>query len=401
MKTIFFILLLLFSTVVTFAQEFVSEGIKTARIRQSEKDFSYPICQLGGALELQFDVLDDKYTDLIYSVRHCDCNFEPDDLSFSEFAEGFDFREIDSYENSFNTHQNFTHYTLRIPNNDLKLLISGNYIVTVYEDGDMEKPILRKRFMVYDFADNSKLKAEVSRPFISEYSFDCQQVAVRLKTDVQTKYVKVFAMQNKDFSTMRELEVSGYAPGEILYEKNDGNNLFKGGSEFEFFDCKDVHFRALGIDEIKYEYGLYSYKLSPFKPVDLSYSFQEDLNGAYYIKNDKGFSLDLEADYIKVLFRLKYDRYAENKILIFGEAFDENDEMSFNSESGFWEKEVLLKQGLYNFQFVEKTTAGEKNFLSGSWYNTENDYFFAVYTTLLKDRGDRLMFVKTVNSVKK
>ena len=254
--------------------------------------------------------------------------------------------------------------------------------------------------MVYDLADNSKLKAEVSRPFISDYSFDCQQVAVRVKSDVPTKYLKVVVMQNKDFSTMRELEVSGYAPGEVIYEKNDGNNLFKGGSEFEFFDAKDVHFRALGIDEIKYEYGLYSYKLTPFKPVDVSYSFQEDLNGAYYIKNDKGFSLDLEADYIKVLFRLKYNRYSENKIFVSGEAFDENDEMIYNSESGFWERETLLKQGLYNFQFVEKTTAGEKNFLSGSWYNTENDYFFAVYTTLLKDRGDRLIMVKTVNTVK-
>ena len=101
-----------------------------------------------------------------------------------------------------------------------------------------------------------------------------------------------------------------------------------------------------------------------------------------------------------MLFRLKYNRYSENKIFVSGEAFDENDEMIYNSESGFWERETLLKQGLYNFQFVEKTTAGEKNFLSGSWYNTENDYFFAVYTTLLKDRGDRLIMVKTVNTVK-
>jgi hypothetical protein len=375
-------------------------NIKTARIRPAGVDFAYPMCKIGEVLELQFDVLDDRYDNLVYSIRHCNADFEPDDLSFSEFAEGFDFRQIDSYENSFNTHQNFTHYTLQIPNNDIKLLISGNYVVNVYDGNDMEKPVLTKRFMIYEDFDNSKISAEVSRPFISEYSFDNQQVSVSVKTSVPTKYLKVYAMKNYDFQTRKELKISGFKPGEVIYAQNDKSALFQGGSEFQFADLKDVHFKALGIDEINYERGLYAYKLTPFKPVDVSYSFQEDLNGRYYIKNDKGFSLDLEADYVKVLFRVKYDRFSDC-VFIIGEAFEPPEEMFFNSETQFWEKEVLLKQGLYNYDFASKnTTAGELKSLSGSWYNTENDYLITVYTTLLKDPGDRLVMYRVVNTIR-
>ena len=208
-------------------------------------------------------------------------------------------------------------------------------------------------------------------------------------------------MQNKDFSTRQELEISNFSFNEISLKKNTGNNLFLAGSEYMFLDAKDVHFRALGIDKITFENNLYTYYLSPVKPVDVSYSFQEDLNGDYYIKNDKGFSMDLEADYIKVKFRLQYDRFSQNKIFLKGKAFEGLSEMVFNPENNYWEKDVILKQGLYNFQFVEfdEKTRKEK-VLTGNWYNTENDYFISVYTKFLKDRGDRLIMYKTINTVK-
>jgi len=406
MKKIFFLLLCFFSLCELNAQEYTAENVKTARIRILGADFSYPICKLGEVLELQFDVLNDEYSSLVYSIRHCDCNFQVDDLEFYEFASGFDFSTINDYDNSFNTHQSFTHYSIKIPNEDLQLLISGNYVINIYDDSDRETPILTKYFMISEMFDNSKLEISVSRPFLSEYSFDNQQVGITIKGETAKisnpqKYLKVFAMQNKDFSTRQELEISNFSFNELSLKKNTGNNLFLAGSEYMFLDAKDVHFRALGIDKITFENNLYTYYLSPVKPVDVSYSFQEDLNGDYYIKNDKGFSMDLEADYIKVKFRLQYDRFSQNKIFLKGKAFEGLSEMVFNPENNYWEKDVILKQGLYNFQFVEfdEKTRKEK-VLTGNWYNTENDYFISVYTKFLKDRGDRLIMYKTINTVK-
>ena len=395
-----------------FAQveDFVKDGIKTARIRVDGADFGFPICQLSQVLRLDFDVLDDKYENLSYSIRHCNADFEPDDLSFNEFAEGFDERQIEDYQNSFNTHQSFTHYTLKIPNDDLRLLISGNYIVEVFEDSDRDNVVLRKKFMVYEDSDNSKISALVSKPFLLDYVFNYQQLKVsflndKLQISNPAKYLKVFAMQNTDFSSRKRLEISGFSHNTILYEKNSDENIFQGGSEFSFFDAKDVHFKALGIDDITFKSGIYNYKLTPFKPIEISYTYFEDLNGRYYIKNDKGFSLDLESDYVKVLFSLKYDPFADGEIYLYGELtdylFNSDSKLEFNSQTYLWEKELLLKQGLYNFQFVEKNkTTNQTKYLSGSWFNTENDYLITVYTTLLKDRGDRLIMYKVVNSVK-
>ena len=405
-KILFWFLILL--PLKNFAQEFAAEGVKTAQIRTENADFGWPLCRLGEVLTLEFDVLDDKYSDLCYSIRHCDSDFEPDDLSFSEFAEGFENRRLENYENSFNTHQSFTHYTLNIPNDDVKLLISGNYIIEIFEEDNEDNVVLRKKFMVCDNFDPSKLSVQVKKPFLTEYSFECQQVEVSVDNSSLSvfnpeKYIKVYTMRNMDFSSRQRLEISGYSGNTVLYQKNSGGNIFQGGSEFEFLDIKDVGFKALGIDAINYERGVYSYVLTPFEPVDVSYTFLEDLNGNYYIKNDKGFSRALEADYVKVLFRLKYDPFADS-VFVYGGMTDFQcdtaSQMHFNPETELWEKQLVLKQGLYNFQFVEKDGKGGNFFLQGSWTETENVYFTAVYTSLPKNRGERLVMFAVVNSLK-
>ena len=410
MKRFLAITILILCATRIFAQEIIADDVKTARIRVADSDFSYPICVLGQTLKLEFDILNDNYSDLHYSIQHCDCNFDPDDLSFGEFAEGFNDRTVDNFENSFNTFQNFTHYTITIPNNDITLTISGNYIINIYESDDPEKIILSKRFMICEESDNSKISATIQQPFISDYAFNYQQIKVnfnndRLRINNPGKYLKIFVMQNGDFSTRKELEISGFMNNEIQYQKNNGNNIFHGGSEYRHFDSKNVNFKALGIDDIKYDKGCYNYILTPYAPVSVSYTSYEDLNGRYYIKNDKGYNNELEADYINVLFRLKYNPFADCKVYLCGELtnyqYNENSEMKFNSESGLWEKQLTLKQGLYNFQYVVKDNNGNTiDYPAGSWYNTENDYFIAVYTTLLQNRGDRLLMYKVINSVK-
>jgi hypothetical protein len=54
-----------------------------------------------------------------------------------------------------------------------------------------------------------------------------------------------------------------------------------------------------------------------------------------------------------------------------------------------------LKQGLYNYKFIFKnkdgSTAGSS---SGNNFNTLNSYQILLYTTLTRDRGDRLIACK-------
>ncbi len=382
--------------------EYAAEGVKTVMIKQPGTDFGYPICRLGEAIALEFDILDNKYERLEYSIRHCDSDFNVDDLTFSEFAEGFDRRPLDESQESFNTLQQFTHYTLTIPNRDITLTISGNYIINVYSDDDPDEPILTKRFMVYE-GDGDVISARVEQPFLPEYQMQCQQIYVeidnsRLRVYNPDKYMKVYAVQNGDHNTRRQLKISGFQHDEVQYHLNDGGNIFDGGNEYDFIDAKDVHFKALGIDNILYQNGMYHYILTP-TAYDEAYFNNGDINGAYYVKNDRGFDRDLESDYVKITFRLKYDAFTDYDIYLYGALTNwqctPEYKLEWNGDDRLWQVTTILKQGLYNYKFIFKNKDGSTaGYSSGNNFNTLNSYQILLYTTLTRDRGDRLIACK-------
>lgn len=385
--------------------EIQAPNVKTARILPDGATFGYPMALLGDPVTLTFDILDDEYQDLQYSIQHLDADFQPDDLSFSEYADGFNDRPLHDYEQSFNTHASFTHYSITIPNRDIQPTISGNYSITVYEEDNPEEPILRKTFMLYDYDDNSKISASAVQPFLPEYQQTCQQIEVtldnsRLRVSNPGRYLRVYAQQNGDHALRRKLEISGFLNNEIQYRKNNGANIFPGGNTFDFIDAKDVHFRPLGVDAILYGRNRYHYFATPAEHNYAFYS-REDLHGQYYIKHDRAYNPDLESDYIDATFRLKYDPFAEYEIYLYGALTNygrnASSRLSWNPEQEVWETTIQLKQGLYNYQYIMVDADGNiADYTHGSHYNTPNEYLITVYTTLLKDRGDRLLMAKVI-----
>ena len=56
---------------------------------------------------------------------------------------------------------------------------------------------------------------------------------------------------------------------------------------------------------------------------------------------------------------------------------------------------TLLKQGLYNYKFAFVDSDGKiVDYSSGNNFNTLNDYLIMVYTSLTRDRGERLIACK-------
>ncbi len=63
---------------------------------------------------------------------------------------------------------------------------------------------------------------------------------------------------------------------------------------------------------------------------------------------------------------------------------------------------IFLKQGFYNYAYVYEDENGNKDFfqMEGYYYNTENDYTILVYYTPLGERYDRLIAVRSINSIR-
>ena len=92
---------------------------------------TYPIIELNSSdqLELHFDDLSDEVKNYSYTIEHCDADWMPSNLAVDEFIDGFNHQPILDYSLSFNTHMNYVHYHVVLPNEDMGIKLSGNYVL--------------------------------------------------------------------------------------------------------------------------------------------------------------------------------------------------------------------------------------------------------------------------------
>ena len=97
---------------------------------------------------LEFDDLSRDQPTFLYKVIHCNADWTLSDLTEQEYLEGYPENEIPGGDPSFNTYYTYLHYTLQIPNENTRLLVSGNYLLVVYRDRNPDDVVFTKRFMV-------------------------------------------------------------------------------------------------------------------------------------------------------------------------------------------------------------------------------------------------------------
>ena len=88
-------------------------------------------------VELSWDEMSHDYQRYVYHIQHCDAEWNVSDGIFeSDYLSGLNDQLIEDYEHSFNTTQIYTHYSLRLPNPQVSMLLSGNYRVQIFHEGD-------------------------------------------------------------------------------------------------------------------------------------------------------------------------------------------------------------------------------------------------------------------------
>ena len=138
--------------------------IRTIQFRGATDFSQLPIIRLGDRLELSFDALNGNEEDFYYTITHHNFDWTVSDLSKSEYLDGFDEMRISEYENSLNTLQIYSHYTLKIPNRDTRgITKSGNYLLSVFNrDNDL---IFSRKFLVMENVANVGVEIKRTRDF--------------------------------------------------------------------------------------------------------------------------------------------------------------------------------------------------------------------------------------------
>ena len=74
--------------------------------------------------------------------------------------------------------------------------------------------------------------------------------------------------------------------------------------------------------------------------------------------------------------------------------------MTYNKEKRYYEANIYLKQGYYNYEYVLKKFDGENlnRFIEGSHYQTDNDYHIYIYHRQTGESYDRLIGIQKLTS---
>ncbi len=390
------------------------ESIRSVRMIREGWELSHPIVDTKDQLPLvlTFDDLSDEPITYSYTLVHCDANWRPTDIIKNDYLEGMHQEIIRDYEFSRNTLQTYIHYSLAIPNQDMRPTLPGNYIIKVFEDYDEEQLVLANRFCLVDH--RITINGEAKRTnnlmfFDTHHEVDFTLSLNGLRLDDPSRNIQVVVVQNFDFSTaIFDLLPSFTSLDELVYNYEEGN-LFPGLGEWRHFDTKNLKYITEGIDFIRFERPLnHVYLLPDESRSNSDYLYEEDLNGKYFIKWDEGWDADTDADYIKVHFSLPFDAPINSGgIYLFGDfsgwGADARYEMQYNFDRHQYELAALLKQGYYNYQYrlISPGLQTDPTFFEGSFYETENDYLVFVYYHDFSDRYQQLIGFEQFNSVKK
>jgi len=412
-----FLLLLLIQSIQSVAQgvledKIYKDNIKTALIFVEGNELSFPVLDLTSdkKMILLFDDLDANIKDYYYTIIHCNADWTPSDLAPSEYIDGYFEDQIDQYQSSFNTTVDYTHYTLSLPNDYVKPVLSGNYIIKVYDSANPEEIVFTKRFMLVE--SQTQIETQVKNMGQSSYFYNDQQLDIKVEYIGSDFYdidqnIKVNVLKNFNWKQSLVLSKPDVIRNKEFIYHDFSRLKFKGENEFHHFNTKNIHYAGENIQNISFANQMYHFELTKNKDKTFDdYQYKQDINGQFKIDVTQSNYPHTEADYAYVYFTLNMDAPVQNgDIYVWGALsnynFAHENKMRYNFEHKAYECRLLLKQGYYNYRYVlVEDNQPDFTFIDGNHVQTENRYTVLVYYHDFRGNYDRLIGVNHVQSVK-
>ena len=151
MKRNLCLLLLLCPTLLAARNLILDPQLRSLEVMVNNDWLAPTVMRLGSndVLDIAFDELSHDYHRYLYKVEHCEADWTPSQSLFeSDWMEGFNNNPIENYELSVNTTVPYTHYSFRIPNEQMRLKMSGNYRIHIYEEEQERREVMAIDFRV-------------------------------------------------------------------------------------------------------------------------------------------------------------------------------------------------------------------------------------------------------------
>ena len=384
---------------------------KTLQVKVEGNDYVPPVITLNtdDRVIISFDELTDEHSYLRYSLVHCNADWNPSGLVESEFVDGFNLGNIEEYEYSQLTTTHYVHYTVALPNDEVRFTVSGNYLLRVFSEDNPDEVLLQARFMVCEPL--ASVGATITSRTDVDYNDAHQQLSLEVdvaKVGVQDLYndIKVVVSQNSRVDNEVMLTKPLRVSSQTLCYEHQSPLIFTGGNEYRRMEITSVTYPGMHVEEMFYSAPYYHQRLETDKLRSLSqYLYDQTQYGRFTIREYNSSQSDIEADYVITHFALDLPEQFECGIYLDGDfthrRFDEQSQMVYNRETGQYEKTLLLKQGAYNYQYLVVpygTMRGSTAPVEGDFYETVNEYLVKVYYHRPGSRYDRLVGVSVIFS---
>lgn len=382
------------------------DNLKSIQVKVNGEWGKQPVMMLGGRnfVEISFDDLQHNYVRYTYSITHCNADWKQSDLLHSEYMTGFEDNRIEDYDQSLNTEMEYNHYSFTLPNEDVKLLVSGNYIVNIFEDGE-DEPVARACFSILEphvgiamsVTNNTDIDTYQSHQQLS-FSINYNGFPVRNAID---ELIPVVRQNNRWDNAVFNLKPKFMRVNEMIYE-HERNLIFEAGNEYRRFEILDRHVPTMRVDNMRYDGDYYHANLM----VDeqrTAYLYDKDQDGRYYVRNGNNIDNDTESDYYFTHFRLEMPQIPGGDLYINGDLtnnrFAPEYKMEYDLMEHAYQIVLPLKQGSYNYQYLfvhDGEEVGHTPQSEGSFHQTENEYSVYVYNRPFGSRYDKLVGFKTI-----
>ncbi|WP_018618276.1 DUF5103 domain-containing protein [Spirosoma luteum] len=353
-------------------------------------------------LQLEFDDLTANYRSFRARIIHCNADWQRSILNDIEFTYEYNDNPITDYQISINTKIPYFHYQFTLPS----LKLPGNYVLVVYDERNRNNIIFTRRFSTYQ--NRLLVNAAVRFSSAPDRQFTDQQLDISINyrgyqvISPQDDFKVIIRQNFRDDRTLTGLRPTNVqAFDQILeYRLIDLSNTMPGGNEFRFFDTRTVLSRANYIDRIDRLADRNIAYVQVDKPRNQGVYIQsDDFNGQFVIDHRETGNGATNADYIETIFTLKIPEVPDFNMYVNGSfnfwQLNERNQMAYDALLGAYRASILLKQGVYNYDYTLMSTGPQKkvdeNYIEGSFSSTENDYEVFVYHRPPASRADQLV----------
>ena len=379
--------------------------VKTVSVRNPDDFMAPPVIRPASddMLVVSFDIIGDAHRYLRYRLLHCNADWQPSRLLESEYVDGFNEASITDFAYSSNTYVHYVNYRIVIPNDDLRIIAGGNYLLQVFEEDNPDDLLFQTRFSVTENSAviNPRMTTRTDRGYNTEWQqidLDIDLSALSVKNPYQDLIVTV--TQNNRPETMRRVTHPLRVDGQHVIFEHDPNLIFGGGNEYRRFETVRVDYPGMHVDSVRFGGSNWHAYLSVDENRNESaYSYDRTQQGRYMIDEYNATDPDLGADYVTVHFTLDAPEAIGGDVYVDGDftlhRFDERNKMTYDYTSRQYTAEIPLKQGSYNYQYAVLPKSGsgtpDISLVEGNHHETRNEYQVKVFWCPPGARADRLI----------